>query len=149
MEIEKIGVIKGAVITIIGVTAATVILVFFLSITGGITPLPQPPVRVMAREMGSVSAGEFCTVSNNVVEFDRGTEIQSGAVAVKAGMNKGSVKFCCSASVGKHCKGYVFPEDKGFDCKEDVLKTTQDVHGNIRACYPATQGEPYTIGFKP
>ncbi len=116
---------------------------------GGITPLTQGPVQVMGRDIDSVSAGGLCTISINKVKFDRETEIQSNAVAKKAGMNKGSVKFCCSESVGKHCKGHVFP-DESFSCKEEgnKLEINQDALDNIRSCCPIAEGEPCTIGFE-
>ncbi len=150
---KKLLIIAAAVIIIlliIGVIAAAVILVLF-SLTNArrIAPSPtQRSIQIMAREMGSVSAGGICSVSTNMVGFTGRTEIRSDIVADKAGMKKGSVKFCCSTGVSDDCEGYVFPEE-GFDCDEDVLKTNQDVHGRVRACCPITQGEPCTIGFKP
>ncbi len=140
---------KGSKKRLLIIAAVVILALFFIKI-GGITHphyLPRAPIYVMAREMSSVSAGGICTVSNSVVEFTKGTQVKSDSVAKKTDMNKRGVKFCCSESVSENCKGYVFPE-KGFDCKEDKLEINQDAHDKIRACCPATQGEPCTIGFK-
>ncbi len=128
-------------------TAAAAIQILPINIIHPHARPTQPPVPIMALEMGVASAGGACTGSNSIVEFTKGTKIKSDTVAIKTSLDKGSVKFCCSKSVGKHCKGHVFPE-KSFDCEEDKLEIKQDVRGKTRTC-PATQDEPSTIGFKP
>lgn len=149
--INKKGQAFDAFKLLIAAVVAGSILVILLNIIGGITLTTQEPVQVMGQEMSSVSAGGICSISTNVVEFTRGTTIQSDAVAVKAGMNEGSVKFCCSSDVGvgDDCNGYEFSEeDEAFNCEEDNLGIDEDIHGNIRACCPTTQGDPCVIGFR-
>ncbi len=145
--INKKGQAFDAFKLLIAAVVAGSILVILLQIIAGITITTKKPVRVMGQEMSSVSAGGMCSVSNNKVEFTKGTQIQSDAVAVKAGMNKGSVDFCCGGN-GYKCGEYGFGSEQGFDCGGGQLMINQDIQGNIRACCPIEQGESCTIGFK-
>ncbi len=144
--INKKGQAFDAFKLLIAAVVAGSILVILLQIIAGITITTKKPVRVMGQEMSSVSAGGMCSVSNNKVEFTKGTQIKSDAVAKKAGMNTGSVEFCCRGE--DDCEGYVFKDEQGFDCGVDKLGVDEDIQGNIRACCPITQGEDCTIGFK-
>jgi len=134
---------------LIAAVVAGAILVILLSMIGGFTAVGSEPDQVMAQELNKVKRGGIASTSSSVVKFPEGNYYEADAIALQAGLNKGSVKFCCtySGDSSDKCKNYEF-DDEFFDCDEDVInEVTQTVSGKIRAYCPPNSGD-CVIGFK-
>lgn len=131
---------------LIAAVVAGSILVILLQIIGGITIATQKPARVMSQEMSTVKSGGMCSTSSSVVKFSEGTMLTANAVAEEAGMNPGTVEFCCSSTTDTQGCTDEYAFGDGFDCSSGSLTVEKALNGNVRAC--CLGGGNCTIGFQ-
>lgn len=139
---------------LIAAVVAGAILVILLSMIGGFIQPGQDPVTVMAQELNKVKKGGVASTSKAVVQFSEGDEFSSDAIATAAGLNRGSLEFCCSGaedSDGK-CENYAFDDltsgVEAFICDgPNTVIVDQDIAGKIRAYCPLNE-DKCIIGFR-